>query len=557
VTVVRRADVLRLTAGSSRGTGLAIAPNRALTSLHAVGAVVNGALVLHHDTVEIVAEVTDSDGETEVVQYPVCTCTVDDVVDFDRELDWIVFDLDASMLTGMVLPVLAAVAPEDAGASCATYGFPDAGVELGAAADGIVVSLDAEVLLGAAPRAAIQVRSAAAAASGGAASGYLGAPVAIGRHVIGLVCGATASADGSPAEGVLHAIPLAALAERLRLALHERHPATETATATTAPDPPVLTGTRRAPKLSGPLARLRARFRGARPQIDMLGRYTELHDALHQLEPPFHAIDRERVRLAAAPRAWDELRDPLDRLPPLVARALGLLDDPRVADEFAATRQRLDDAAASLPAAIAGDPAALHDAMLQLRRVLVRDVSSASHRLRGALHELGLGDVVTPLRAALDALPRDDTSDPLLDELLPLVGSLEALHAGLDGLVRSHDAWQGIAGELGFLADTGRAALDDARRAWPVVRANLDDAMHGAGDAGWTGAIAAAGAQLDAGLGGNARPGTCIASLRALWRACHRRFLDVHRQLVTTCEELVRVSTTLSGVLDRLKVGDG
>src|SRR5262249_46726457 len=155
-------------------------------------------------------------------------------------------------------------------------------------------------------------------------------------------------------------------------------------------------------------------------------------------------VVRQRTRLAASPDAWDELRDPLDGLQRVLDRALGLLDDPKLADAFAEARQRLASADVALQAAIAGDAAAPDRARLQVRRVLGRDLASASYRMRGALRELGLGDVVTPLRAALDNLPRDDTSDPRLDELPPLVTSLEALHARLETLVRDHDAWHGI-----------------------------------------------------------------------------------------------------------------
>jgi len=552
--VARRADVLKFTAGASCGSGFAIAANRALTSLHAVGAVVDGALALYQNSIDIAAELTDSDGENDVVNYPLCTCTVDDVLDFDRELDWIVFDVDSSVFAGMALPALGAVVASDAEGSCTSYGFPDAGADTGAAADGVVISLAAEVRIADTAVPAIEVRSQAAAApSGGPASGYLGAPVMVGRHVIGVLCAATAAAGGEPTAGAVFAVPLTAIAPRLKLTLDPRGEVSEAP----APAPePRMARKSRPPKVAGPLARLRTRFRGAQPQIALFGQYTVLHHVLQHLELPFHAVVRERGRLAASRGAWGELRDPLDALHRVLVQAIGLLGG-KLGDEFADARLRLSSAAEALQIAIAGDAAALDGALLQIRRVLSRDLSSANNRMRGALRELGLGDVVEPLRTALDNLPRDDTSDPRLDELPPLVTSLEVLHARLESLVRDHDAWHGIDSELGFFADSGRQALDDAQHAWPMLRASLDAAMLGTRGARWAEAIAGARAQLHGDLARRTRASTRLASLRALWRACHLHFVEIHRQVVQTCEELARVSTTLAAVLEGMKQIDG
>ena len=551
--MARRADVLRFAVGASWGAGIAIAPNRALTSLHVVGAVVEGHLALHANVIEITAELSDSDGETETTNYPVCECTIDDVVDFDRERDWIVVDLDASVFTGMTIPPLGAVLASDAEGACASYGFPDEGSELGAATDGVVLAIDAPAQVAAGTATALQVRMRdAIAADGGPAPGFFGAPIMVGRYVIGLVCSAATSADEAAA-GELYAVPLTELAQRLKLTLDPRGRPSVQAMA-----PPEPTGGKvRAPKVAGPVARLRSRFRGVQPQLDALGKLTEVHHVLQQLDLPYQALARERHRLAAAPAAWNELREPLEALGQLLARAIGLVGT-GAADELTALRRRLAGAAHSLRAAIEGgdDPEALDAALLQVRRVLAIDLPAANHRARGALRELGLGDMVPPLRAALDALPRDDTSDPKLDELPPLVTSLETLHSRLDGLIRNHDAWLGLDRELGFFADTGRPALDDAQRAWPGLRASLDAAAPGAA-ARWSDAIAAARDQLDGEIARGARASAQLASLRALWRACHLQFVDIHHQVVRTCEELARVSTTLGGVLDAVKQVDG
>lgn len=554
--MARRADVLRFAVGSSWGTGFAIAPNRALTALDVVGAVVDGQLALHADTIDVTAEVTDSDGETETTTYPACQCTIDDVVDFDRERGWIVVDLDASAFQGMVIPSLGAVLASDAEGACTSYGFPDEGSDLGAAADGVVLAIDApDAPDGPGTAAALHLRMRdATAPGGGPAPGFLGAPIMVGRHVVGLVC-RPATADGDASAGELYAIAIAELAKRLKLTIDPR--ARPSTPALPPSEPPVAKT--KPPKVAGPLARLRSRFRSAQPQLAALGRSTELHHVLQELELPYEVLSRERRRLAVAPAAWDELREPLDALARLLARALGLIDGGAGSgDALAGLRRRLADAAHSLQAAIEGgdDPEALDAALLQVRRVLAVDVPSANHRTRGALHDLGLGDVVGPLRAALDALPRDDTSDPKLDELPPLVTSLESLHGKLEGLIRDHEAWLDIDLELGFFAGTGRQALDDAALAWPVLRTSLDAATRRASPR-WSGAITAARDRLDGDLARGALPSARLVSLRALWRACHLQFVDIHHQVVRICEELARVSTTLGGVLDAVKQVDG
>src|SRR5262249_50641978 len=154
------------------------------------------------------------------------------------------------------------------------------------------------------------------------------------------------------------------------------------------------------------------------------------------------------------------------------------------------------------------------------------------------------------LRVALNNLPRDDASDPRLDELPPMVTSLEEMHTRLEGLVRDHDAWHGIDSDLAFFADAGRDALDDVERAWPGLRTSLDAAMPGTEGTRWGDAIASARAQLHRDLARQARASARLASLRALWRACHLHFVEIHQQIVTTSEDLARTSATLGGVLD-------
>jgi hypothetical protein len=50
VWLAGRSDAVRISVGTSWGTGFAIAPHRVLTSLHAVGTLAEGRLALHDGT---------------------------------------------------------------------------------------------------------------------------------------------------------------------------------------------------------------------------------------------------------------------------------------------------------------------------------------------------------------------------------------------------------------------------------------------------------------------------------------------------------------------------
>jgi len=550
---------VRISAGSSWGTGFAIAPHRVLTSLHAVGKLADGRLALHSDEVQIVAKITDSDGEHDIVRFPAYVCTIDDVADFDAELGWIVFDVDSEMFGGITIPPLSAAAPSHNAVRWATYGFPDPDADLGEIAEGDVISTAAPLCIGATPHAGLKLFSRQIASpSGQPAAGFAGSPVIVDGHVLGFLYGA--ATEGGLAEGMLHAIPMTLLEQRLRLTLQGSSATAATATPTSAPRPtsePARPHSQPLPAVAGPIAQLRALLRSSQAQMEVVGRYQTFHDVLQELQLPFDAIERDPRRLGASPRPPDELRDPLDSLHRLVERALGILDQEQLEDELEGTRQRLADAVASLGAAREGDARALHAAIAQVRRLLALDRSSASRQVRGAVKALGLAAVLPPLRTALDNLPRDDKSDPALDDLPQAVTLLDGVHTRLEALVREHEDWQDIDNHLRFFLAGGRTALDDTRRSWPLVRTSLAAILSGPDAADWTPGIAAACAQLDGDLERRAPPAACVASLRSLWRRCQHRLLDVHRHCLRASDKLQRVSRSLGSLLSGEQVADG
>jgi hypothetical protein len=174
----------------------------------------------------------------------------------------------------------------------------------------------------------------------------------------------------------------------------------------------------------------------------------------------------------------------------------------------------------------------------------------------GAVKGLGLGAVLPPLRIALDKLPRDDKSDPMLDDLPQAVTLLAGVHTRLETLVREYEDWQDIDNQLRFFLAGGRAALDDTRRSWPRVRTSLE-AMPSQDAADRARDIAAACAQLDDHLERRAHPAACVASLRQLWRMCHRRLAEVHHHCLRAGDKLQRVSRSLGAMLSGQPVADG
>jgi WD40 repeat protein len=214
--------VVRIFVGGSPGTGFAIARDRVLTSLHLVGTVVDGELRLHAATIQIVAAIEDSSRAT--TRLAAGSCTRQDVVDYDEELDWIAIAIDANAFSGMTVPALGTLAASGPPARWRTYGFPDGSAEAGKAAEGELRATDALVRLGSTMRKVLVLSSVdVGVASGGAARGYSGAPVIVDGRVVGFLCAASQDASGRSREHTLYAIPLSLIARRL--GLHEGGPA--------------------------------------------------------------------------------------------------------------------------------------------------------------------------------------------------------------------------------------------------------------------------------------------------------------------------------------------
>lgn len=206
-----RLDVVHISSGSTRGTGMLLAAERVLTALHVIGRVDDGRVVFFDGEARITAAVWDGT----VFRFPVCVCTAADVIDFDPELDWVCLRVDAEAFAGVrSLPVRSLEAAE-AGGEWTTYGFPETSPKEGKASGGVVSSTAATLRMGAKAVGVLQLFSREAAAGlGGFVRGFSGAPVLLGPHAVGLLCAASEDEHARSLEGTLYAVPLASIAER-------------------------------------------------------------------------------------------------------------------------------------------------------------------------------------------------------------------------------------------------------------------------------------------------------------------------------------------------------
>jgi hypothetical protein len=272
---------------------------------------------------------------------------------------------------------------------------------------------------------------------------------------------------------------------------------------------------------------------------------------LQELEVPFAVILREQKRLLSSKGSWEKLRDQLDSLELLVGRTLQLLENERLKDEFATSRQRLDEASMMLRAADAGDITKLRGAIFHVERVLAVEISSANNRLLTTVRELRLGDVVAALRSVYSSVQRR-VSGISLDKLDQLVMSLDRQHIQLEALVQEHDQWQGISNEFRLVIGNPRLGCQEIRLSWGLVRGRLAVMLDTAADGVWVSIVRPALDKAESALAHGAGSGY-LSCLRGLWRRCNQRFVDVDKQLLRTCEELQHVGGTLDALLKMMQ----
>jgi WD40 repeat protein len=215
--MVGRSNVVRIDAGGGRGTGFLIRGGELVTALHVVAKVDGGQVVAWHWPVELRYVVDGAALDTErLTKY--------EPVAFDIAEDWVVLRVVGAK--GVENWEVEQVGSESVGEDWHTYGFP---TEDGSAASGSLTTVDA-------PRSAIvnfeQVSvpalqlflEQAAAGKGQPVPGFSGAPVVMGRCVVGILRHAPHDGGGITVGGTVFACPIERVMARLGREASRRRP---------------------------------------------------------------------------------------------------------------------------------------------------------------------------------------------------------------------------------------------------------------------------------------------------------------------------------------------
>lgn len=310
----------------------------------------------------------------------------------------------------------------------------------------------------------------------------------------------------------------------------------------------------RTPEMHDELVEFRAIFSTARDQIGVLNRYKDLHDTLQGLERPFNIVARDRRRLADDPAAWDEIYQQITDLQDYARTALAIMSDPRLADESVWGRQQLQLASAELDQALAQTDSRLLDRSVgRYKRVLARELPRTDRRLATCAGDLRLGQVTQALGQVQSSLGGTMPDLGALRELATWTVTLNALHTRLDRLVPTHHRWQEVDSELRRVAESLTSDPTDLELAWgdlllqtmPLFGSLSDD---------WAVMLNTLSAQIDQAFAEGA-----ILQARRLFISYQsratRRFVEVDKALLSTCNELREAGAALDVILRTLDEG--
>ncbi len=308
------------------------------------------------------------------------------------------------------------------------------------------------------------------------------------------------------------------------------------------------------PHVRDELAEFRAIFSAARDQIGVLNRYKELHDTLQELERPFTVVARDRRRVADDPTAWDDLDPQIADLQGFARVALAMMTDPLLADESAWGIQQLHLAGADLDLAqTQSDVRRLDVAMGRYKRVLARELPRADNRLAACAGDLRLAQVTQALGHVQAGLREVAPDLGAIHELATWIATFDSLHAHVTGLVSEHHRWQVVDNELRRVAESMTGDPIDLELAWGDLLLQTTPLFGGVTDE-WAAALNTLGAQIGQALAEGAIPQARRHFISYQSRA-RRRFVEVDKALLTTCNELRGAGDALGLILRTLDEG--
>lgn len=314
------------------------------------------------------------------------------------------------------------------------------------------------------------------------------------------------------------------------------------------------------PAVHEELSRFRSLFSSASEQISLLTWYKTLHDQFQELEIPYKVLLRERKRLGSSKEAWDEVHEYLASTRERLGAVELVLEHAPIVTEFAMCKHQLVDARQGLEAAEDGTNAQIFNrALKSLKESLARYPSKANDRLMALAQSLPLQKVVQALQSAHRSLVRSAPDSTALLVMGQKVGALDALQHQLTALLDEHNRWQGIDNELRMLVDNPTGSDREAiESSWPLIRTSVADLLKSVGDRpAWAAGLGQIGEKIDGELAsqgssekeserGTARVQRLIGDY---FRSATRRFEDVDKMLLKTCEKLEQEGKTLDSVL--------
>ncbi len=290
----------------------------------------------------------------------------------------------------------------------------------------------------------------------------------------------------------------------------------------------------------------RDKFEDLRRQIETLGRYKALHDELQQLEDAARIINGDRRRLPNDIRAWRDLGRTEPHLSGRIDAVL-VYKSPNDKGWPGKLERARQEARAAIDRA---DIDLLNSAMNRIDDVL----GSIPWQINARLVEVADGLSLQPLaqtlgivREHLNILDLDEATARQYSVLSEGVAALGQLDQRLRALVRWHNTFQELDNELRrFDADAdlnGQGLV----RAWPDMRALLQDICTEASTA-WAAKLVATAADLEESLVAFNEQLT----MRIFWRyqsQVSQSFNHVDTDLLKLCDELHDVGKSLDFVL--------
>ncbi len=315
-----------------------------------------------------------------------------------------------------------------------------------------------------------------------------------------------------------------------------------------------------APAIYDDLARSRSLFSGVSDQIALLTWYKTLHDDFQELESPYKVLLSNRKLLGTSRESWDAQYEYLASTQEWIGLLQQHLERAPILGEFAMCRQQLADAGQGLAAALSeANPQLLKRALMSIHNCLGRDPAKANKCLVGLAQNLPLKIVVQKLQSAHRSLSQ---SAPGSRELLLMgqqIEALDTLERKLVTLVEEHNRWQDIDNELRAIVDGAAGTdLDLIESQWRAAQSSVADLLRTLGPPPvWAAGLGQIGAKIDAALGSQGAPEAQRTHdvqrfIGDYFRTATRRFMDVDKMLLKTCEALEQQRTwldSLHGVL--------